>query len=532
MKKIFCFFLLVLFITMSMFSKQNDYFGNMSDIAPNPNISQKETNVNWYKEAVFYHIWVKSFNDSNGDGIGDLNGVKEKLSYLKDLGITAIWLSPIFEPQIKGERMHGYDTVDYYKINSLFGTEDDLKNLLTEAHKLGIKVVFDLVVNNMSYMNAWFIDAKNGGEKREYFIWKKNMTKKEADEWGKALASKSVWNPTDNGYYYSIYHYTMPDLNFESKKLREEVANILIYWLNFGFDGIRVDSARYLFEEGPKVRADSPKTIDFFKKLRKNIMDEYSSKGYSKVMIAEAWSGADTIAKYYGNGNDEFNICFDFTMPSLIKGLVSVGYKINSPFNKFYAHMDEIKAKYPKGAQNGIILNNHDEVMSRPMSAYEGDEKRVILATAFNLLLPGTPFVYYGNELAMADGAMQGDLRLRTALDWSKLQAQEKNSNSILSWYKKLINIKKSNAPLQYGEYKKVESNSAKVVSYTLSADGKSNLCFFNASDTPQHVMIDLETDKISNKIKPLINKFVTPKIEDNKLHISIEPFGFEVFVE
>jgi len=246
-KKIYS-IILILLLTISIFPKQNDYFGNISDIIPNPNSSHSETNANWYKEAVFYHIWVKSFNDSNGDGIGDLNGIREKLPYLKDLGITALWLSPIFEPHLKGERMHGYDTVDYYKINDKFGTQDDLNNLIIQAHKRNIKVIFDYVVNHTSNINPWFLDSKNGGEKRDWYIWNKNPNENYSKPWGGG-SWNSVWHKYRDSYYYGGFWSGMPDLNLDNPEVREEMANILVYWLNKGFDGIRIDAARHIFEE-------------------------------------------------------------------------------------------------------------------------------------------------------------------------------------------------------------------------------------------------------------------------------------------
>ncbi|HOV14835.1 MAG TPA: alpha-amylase family glycosyl hydrolase, partial [Spirochaetota bacterium] len=384
----------------------------------------------WYKEAIFYHIWVKGFSDSDGDGIGDIKGIINKLDYLNDgksettndLNIDAIWLSPIFECSYKGSNMHGYDTTDFYKINPLFGTESDIENLLTEAHKRGIKVIFDFVPNHISSSHAWFVNAKNGLDKKEWFIWDKEPSTEWEAAWGGGNW-RNVWAASSNGeYYYAAFSNSMPDINFANIDARSEIIKVLIYWLNKGFDGTRLDAIRYVFEDGPKKQADVKNTHLYLKELRK-IVDKYDDLGSSKMMVGEVWTETEIIKDYYGNGKDELNMCFDFPFANIVYSAISSG---NNGLLLLKNLFDYQKTNYPEGYHMANFLSNHDNVVSRPFSLYSGNIDKVNLSTSLLLLSEGTPFIYYGNEIGMA-GISGNDINLRQPFLWDEVDKQKDN---------------------------------------------------------------------------------------------------------
>ncbi len=501
----FIFLFFTILFTLSLTAEDGDYFKNLKEINPDPNSSLKSQN-DWHKDAVFYHIWVKSFNDSDGDGFGDINGIVQKLDYLNDgnpetnsdLGVNAIWLSPIFESFGKGATIHAYDTIDHYKINEKFGTNEDVETLLKEAHKRGVRIIFDYIPNHISAYHPWFTDSINGGEKKDWFVWNKNPDQNYAQAWGGGKYT-DVWHKVlkNKSYFYGAFHRSMPDLNFENERVKTEMANVLIYWLNKGFDGARVDAARYIFEDGPKKQADVPRTLNFFSEMRKNILDKYNPTGYSKIISGEVWTSGDIIKKYYGERNDRFHMCFDFPLTQLIRNAVYAGEKSTLKVKELNNYIIEQIKTYPAGYRSATFLNNHDNVVSRPMTDYEKKEPKAILAFALNSLLPGTPFVYFGNELGMENGPGSGDLRFRTDMEWDKLDAMEKNGDSILSWYKYLIKLRNSSDSIRNGDYREIKTSDTKVLAFTRNFDGKTKLVIVNFKKDAATVSLDFSGSEI-----------------------------------
>ena len=450
---------------------------------------------NWYKDAVFYHIWIKAFNDSNNDGIGDLNGITQKLDYLNDndpntntdLAINAIWLSPVFECSYKGSNMHGYDTTDYYKINSSFGTEADLINLLKEAHKRGIRVIFDFVPNHTSNNNQWFIDSRNNANnKRDWFIWDKSPSNSWQFAWGGGSWS-NVWHSYNGSYYYAAFDSSMPDLNFNNIDVRTETANILIYWFNKGFDGARLDAVRYLFEDGPGLAADRPMTHEYCKQLR-TVTEKYKLAGYSKMMVGEIWTDASTIKNYYGDGTNELNMCFNFPLAYQISNAVTSPSttSINNLNNVFEVE----KNTYPAGYQQAVFLSNHDNVTSRPMTQYSNNAGKVKLASAICILAPGTPFIYYGNEIGMT-GLSGDDINLRQSFTWNSVTTQGQDVNSILSWNKYLIKAKLKYKSLKTGTYTRINTNNTTVLAFLRKTDTEQTFVVLNFGSSLANVNLD-----------------------------------------
>lgn len=467
-----------------------EYVGNENYKSPkNVEISAKVAKnqsaglkVDWWRETSFYHIWVKSFADSDGDGCGDFKGIESKLDYIQDyLGCSGIWLSPIFEcdykSKAKDENMHGYDVKDYYAVNSCFGTEDDLVSLIKACHEKNIKIIFDFVPNHSGKGNEWFTDScagKNG--KKDWYLWSDTKL-----SWNPGMGSTDTWhkNPGGNDYYYAAFWEGQPDLNFRNWEVREEMKNVVRYWLNKGFDGLRVDAVRYLIETEDS-KYDTEETHGWFSELRAEVIDAY--KGISpKFMACEAWIQGDRsrLEKYFGTDkNPEFNMVFDFDQGY---GTVdSVGYGESSYLSS------SLRKNPAKNKSYGTFIGNHDNYIDRLGTIYDGYEAWIKAATAMSLLRPTVPFIYYGQEIGMKDNTSYGtgDIRHRTDLDWSEVEKQKTNPSSILSLNKAILALRKTypnlfaDGDVQFLKTCTVDANENPlntVVAYTIS-DGKDSL--------------------------------------------------------
>ena len=441
----------------------------------------------WWNDTAFYHIWVKSFCDSNGDGCGDFNGIKSKLDYIKnDLGCDGIWLSPIFECDYKSKspsvNMHGYDVNDYYAVNSYFGTEDDLLSLIDACHEQGIKIIFDFVPNHTGKGNAWFTDSCEGGNKKDWYVWNNSKL-----NWNPGMGSSDTWhkNPKGNDYYYAAFWEGQPDLNFRNYEVREEMKNVVRYWLNKGFDGLRVDAVRYLIETENSL-VDTPETHAWFNELRTEVIDSYKEIS-PKFMVCEAWieHNRSALDAYFGSEQKpEFNMVLDFDQG---RGCYNSIYESDSRIltSTLYKNPSEIKAY-------GTFIGNHDEYMGRIGTRFGGYASSIKLITAMSLLRPTVPFIYYGNEIGMQEGNYNGDLRLRTPLDWEDVEKQRNDNSSILSLNKALLVLRKEypalfrNGTVTELKSQTVDNNENFVytaAAYTIS-DGKDTLlCVYSLAN-------------------------------------------------
>lgn len=499
--------LLVTFFLLSVsfiFGVSDKYFDLKAILPVDPDEkSSLKADAGWYNDSVFYHLWIKGFADSDGDGIGDLKGIISKLDYLNDgnpetkndLGITGIWLSPVFECDYKGANMHGYDTIDYYNVNSTFGTNEDLEQLLVEAHKRGIRIIFDYVSNHVSDKHPWFLEAKDGGKKKKWFIWDKKPDTGWQSAWGGGNWG-SVWHKWEDSYFYGAFWKGMPDLNFNNKEARTAITNVMIYWLNKGFDGVRMDAVRYIYEDGPGLAADRPKTHDYLKKL-KTIVNEYDQYGYKKMMVSEAWTDFDTIKDYYGDGKDEFDMSFDFPMAYIIKDAVTSG--ADSKTKGIVEYVNKQIATYPEGFRTALFITNHDEVAERPGTLYKEDSAKIKLAGALSLLLPGTPFIYYGNEIGMKNGDLKGDQRLRTMLDWAEVEKQIKTNGSVFQSYRDLVDLKNKSNALKNGGFTALETGVKKTIAFvrTVPEEDLLVVCNFNNPQITLKLQIGRDAEKV-----------------------------------
>lgn len=438
-----------------------------------------------FKGRTFYEIFVRSFNDSNGDGIGDLKGVTQKLDYLSGLGVKGIWLMPVNSSQ----SYHGYDVTDYYNINSQYGTLEDLKQLIQEAHKRDILVAMDLVLNHTSDQHPWFLDAvKDKNSKyRDYYIWSDSKT----DVNESSPISAQPWVPIGDDHYYALFWKGMPDLNYDNKAVREEAKKVSKFYLDMGVDGFRLDAARWIYN-------DDSKNVEWWKEFNSYV----KSVNKNAFLVGEVWdSSPDVIAPYFAG----LDACFNFPVRDALASGIS-GKSFDMALGTLvYSH--EAYAKYNKDYTDAPFLNNHD--INRVMSDVQ-DVEAYKKAAAVLLTLPGTPFIYYGEELGMLGAKPDESIREPFLWDtdsskntsWEAstndaakiaVSVEEKDKNSLLNLYKAFIKLRNENTALLTGDLKLLEGGSSGVTAFKRS-DASEDVYVFvnlNADEVKQPIDID-----------------------------------------
>ena len=465
--------------------------GGPKPVQPLEGLPQGSDGLPWWSDAIFYQIFVRSFYDSNGDGIGDFNGITEKLDYLNDgdpktttdLGISGIWLMPI-NPS---PSYHGYDVTDYYDVNSDYGTMDDFKRLLDEAHKRGIYVIMDLVLNHTSVEHPWFQEARDNPEsaRHGWYVWA-DENPKYYGPWG-----QKVWHPMGSGYYYAIFWSGMPDLNYTNPEVTAEMQNVAAFWLrDMGVDGFRLDAARHLIEDGEK-QENTEATHTWWENFR------LQSKAINPnaIAIGEIWTSNSAVAQYVEG--DELDMAFNFDLATQILDTVEGGYG--------RALRDAILLSYtsfPPGTY-ATFLTNHDQ--NRVMDQFAGDANEARLAATVLLTIPGTPFIYYGEEIGMTGS--KPDEMIRTPLAWSgeddkagfttgrpweavnseyaevNVATQSADPGSLLSHYRTLIHLRNDHVALRVGEYIPVEAGSTSVLAFLRVSQEEVVLVVVNLSE-------------------------------------------------
>lgn len=517
--------LVMLMMTVSCTKQRvGAYVDDKNDMKPG---NQMENSADWYKTAVFYHIWVKSFSDGDyKDGIGDLRGIINNLDYIEDLGVTAIYLSPIFECAYKEDNMHGYDVTDYYRINNRFGTKEDLSELLDKAHKLGLRVIFDFIPNHTSPKHKWFALHP------EYYCWAKENLKGWGAPWGPD-EPMTVWKMyTPDKYYYSAFTVdTLADLNYLYKApdgtypVREEMNKILTYWLDRGFDGIRVDAVRYLVENGPREKqVDQGETKEISRQWRA-LLDTYADnssthprpdndkkKTSAKVMLGEIWTDNETVKSYFGNG-DSYELAFDFSYWDRLFQAIDM-----QSADSIVGYWEETNKGLPSASLFANFESNHDNVANRPATTYANDRGKIILSAALTILAPGVPVIYYGNELGM-QGAKGRDIELRGPVDWKRVKLLEDDENSILNWNRYLIHARVKYPSLS-GTFAGFSSGDDAVLCVIKSAGDERCIVVSNMSAEEKSASIDLSASDLKDnaKLAPVIGDMHDVKALKGKL--------------
>lgn len=438
----------------------------------------------WARGAVFYEIFVRSFADSNGDGNGDLNGLTAKLDYVSSLGADAIWLMPVFE----AASYHGYDTVDYETIEKDYGTNADFQRFLEEAHRRGIRVIVDFVMNHTSSQHPWFLDSASAttSAKRDWYVWS-STNPGWTQPWG---GNYPTWYLLNGSYYYAVFWSGMPDLNYRTPAVKDEMFRIARSWLNQGVDGFRLDATRYLIEDGPGAgQADTPETHQ----LLKDFSADVERTRPDAVLVAENTVDTPTLATYFADVPMNFN----FPLASAIVNGVNAGNA-----NGIRDTLQAMIADYPSGAIDAPFLSNHDQ--TRIATVLGNDPGKLRDAAAILLTLPGAPFVYYGEELGMQNGPTPADESKRTPMPWSasggfttgtpwfgyapgiatsNVAAETDDPQSLLSYYRRWIDVRKRSEALLKGDITPFAS-SAQVLAFVRRIPGDSVLVIHNLGST------------------------------------------------
>ncbi|HKQ37793.1 MAG TPA: maltose alpha-D-glucosyltransferase, partial [Verrucomicrobiae bacterium] len=396
----------------------------------------------WYKNAVIYQLHVRAFHDSNEDGIGDFRGLVEKMDYLQDLGVSTIWIQPFYPSPLKDD---GYDIADYYSINPIYGTLSDFKRVLREAHARNLRVITELVVNHTSEQHPWFQRArraKSGNAWRDFYVWSDTPEKyKDARIIFKDFETSNwAWDPVARAYYWHRFYSHQPDLNYDSPHVHKEVIKALDFWLDMGVDGLRLDAVPYLYEREGTSCENLPETHEFLKKLRSHMDEKYGDR----MLLAEANQWPEDAVNYFGGGRgDECHMAFHF--PLMPRIFMAVRMEDRVPIVDILQQTPSI----PETSQWAVFLRNHDELTLEMVTDEErdymyrvyahdvrarinlgirrrlapllgNDRKKIELLHMLLLSLPGTPVLYYGDEIGMGDNTYLGDRNgVRTPMQWS-----------------------------------------------------------------------------------------------------------------
>ncbi|GLC29262.1 alpha-amylase family glycosyl hydrolase [Clostridium omnivorum] len=456
-----------------------------------------------YEGRVFYEIFVRSFKDSNGDGKGDIKGITQKLDYIKGLGVKGIWLTPINS----SPSYHGYDVSDYYKINPEYGTMDDFKELIKEAHKEGIMVLMDLVMNHTSLENQWFKEAsKDKNSKfRDYYIW----ADKNTDVNEMSSINTFPWTKLNDDYYYSIFWSGMPDLNYDNSAVRDEMKKVAKFYLDMGVDGFRLDAAMHIYKE-------SDKNVQWWKEFN----DYVKAQNKNAVLLGEVWSNTKTIAPYFKGLDSTFNFPLGDAIINMVNS--SNGLLVSEQIKSAYEYYD----KFNKNYIDSPFLTNHD--MDRVANKCNGDSDKMKKAAAILLTLPGTPFIYYGEETGMMGGKPDEKIRepfiwdnkdkaqntswepINNVVDDVAVNIEQSNKGSILNFYKQMIAIRNNSEVLKHGNFGTIESDEASVFAFKRTLNNDSVYVLINLGDKSVKQSIDLKNAKViySNKRKDKKLKF------------------------
>lgn len=534
----------------------------------------------WFKNAIIYEVPVRAFADSNADGIGDFRGLTEKLDYLEELGVTALWVLPFFPSPLRDD---GYDIADYTSVNPIYGTLDDFKEFLEAAHQRGIRVIIELIINHTSDQHPWFQRARRapkGSTERDFYVWSDTPEKYQEARiiFQDFETSNWAWDPVAKAYYWHRFYSHQPDLNYDNPAVRQAVFEVLDFWLEMGVDGLRMDAVPYLYEREGTNCENLPETHAFLKQLRSQVDKKYPDR----MLLAEANQWPEDAAEYYGAG-DECHMNFHF--PLMPRLFMSLRMEDSFPINDILQQTPPI----PDNCQWALFLRNHDELtlemvtdedrdymyrvyaqdpemrlnlgIRRRLAPLLGNDRRQIeLLTSLLLSLPGTPVLYYGDEIGMGDNVYVGDRNgVRTPMQWSSdrnagfsranphrlylpliveseyhyealnVEAQRANLNSL--WYsmRRLIATRKRFQALGRGTFELLHPENRKVLAFTRTYDGEHILVIANLSRFVQTVELDLSG---FNGMRPIeiFGRTEFPPIGESPYFLSISPYSFYWF--
>jgi maltose alpha-D-glucosyltransferase/alpha-amylase len=510
---------------------------------PRPKIAKR---TGWYKDAIFYQVHVRSFFDSNDDGVGDFPGLTSKLDYIADLGATALWLLPFYPSPMRDD---GYDVSDYCDVNPAYGTLDDFRDLIEAAHARGIKIIIELVLNHTSDQHPWFQRAREAdpdSAERDFYVW--SDTGKEYEEARVIFLDTEVsnwtWDPVANAYFWHRFYSHQPDLNYDNPLVIEEVTQVIDFWLDLGVDGFRLDAVPYLVEREGTDGENLPETHDLLKLIRA----EVDRRNPDCVLLAEANQWPQDTLPYFGRG-DECHMAFHF--PLMPRIFMALAQEDSGPL----VDIVESTMRLPEPCQWALFLRNHDEltlemvtdeerdamwrfyathrrlrinlgIRRRLATLLDGDRKRLELLNGLLFSLPGTPVLYYGDEIGMGDNPFLGDRDgVRTPMQWSpdrnagfsraeqvalylppitdslfgyqvvNVELQQKIRSSLLNWMRWLIRVRNAHQAFGRGDFRFLCPDNRKVLAYLRCYKKERILCAANLSETAQAVALDLAAE-------------------------------------
>ena len=497
----------------------------------------------WFKDAIIYELHVRAFFDSNNDGIGDFQGLTQRLDYLQDLGVTCLWLLPFFPSPLKDD---GYDIADYLNVHPDYGTLDDFRAFLNAAHERNMQVMIELVINHTSDQHPWFQRARlaaPGSVEQEFYVWSDN-DQKYADAriiFTDTEKSNWTWDPVAKAYYWHRFFSHQPDLNFDNPLVLEEVQNAMRYWLDMGVDGLRLDAIPYLVERDRTNCENLPETHVVIKEIRRQMDEHYANR----MILAEANQWPSDVREYFGDG-DECHMAFHF--PLMPRIFMALRLEDRLPITDIIVQTPAI----PESCQWGLFLRNHDELTLEMVSdeerdymylAYSADprmrvnvgirrrlaplmdnnRRRIELLNSLLFSFPGTPILYYGDEIGMGDNIYLGDRNgVRTPMQWSadrnggfsratparlfnpvimdpiygyaniNVEAQQSDPSSLWSWMRNMIGLRKIFRVFGRGSIEFLNPANRKVLAYLRRSETEEILCVANLSRFPQPVALDL----------------------------------------
>ncbi len=541
-------------------------------------MAQQNDNL-WYKDAIIYQLHVRTFCDSNADGIGDFAGLTQRLDYLQDLGITAIWLLPFYPSPLRDD---GYDIADYASVHPSYGSLEDFKTFLTAAHDRGMRVIIEMVLNHTSDQHPWFKEARSSREnpKRDWYVWSETDSRYEGVPiiFVDTETSNWAWDPISKSYYWHRFFSHQPDLNFDNPAVVEALWDIMKFWLNLGVDGFRFDAVPYLVEREGTSCANLPETHAIIRCLRKRLDHAYPGR----MLLAEVNNWPVDIRAYFGDG-DEFHAAFHF--PLMPRMFMSVKLEDRKPIIDILEQMSEL----PDTCQWFIFLRNHDELtlemvtdierdymydeyaMDKTMRINRGirrrlapmmdnDRRRIELLNGLLMSMLGTPIVYYGDEIGMGDNIYLGDRNgVRTPMQWNgernagfsnadperlyspvisnavygyqaiNVDSQKRSDHSLLRWMKSLIQLRNSFQVFGRGSIQFLKPANHRVLAYVRQFGEGTVLVVSNLSSSAQAVELDVRRFKGYIPIE-MFGRNLFPRFGDLPYLLTLGPYQFYWF--
>jgi len=548
--------------------------------APSEAAARPAGDPQWYKDAIVYQLHVKSFFDSNNDGVGDFSGLIEKLDYIAGLGVTAVWLLPFYPSPWRDD---GYDISDYRGVHPEYGTIDDVKRFIGEAHARGIRVITELVINHTSDQHPWFQRARKappGSPERDYYVWSDTDKRYAGTRIIFLDTEKSNWTWDDEAkaYYWHRFYSHQPDLNFDNPAVFDECLAIMRYWLDMGVDGLRLDAVPYLVEREGTDNENLPETHAILKRIRAEVDAHYPGR----VLLAEANQWPEDIQQYFGNG-DECQMLFHF--PLMPRMYMALAQEDRFPVTDIIRQTPDA----PERCQWATFLRNHDEltlemvtdkerdylwntyasdrrarlnlgIRRRLAPLLERDFRRIALMNSLLFTIMGTPVLYYGDEIGMGDNIHLGDRDgVRTPMQWTSdrnggfsradpaalvlpvimdalygyqavnVEAQLRDSHSLLNWLRRMLAIRGQHRAFGRGKTRFIRPANRKILVYLRELEGEAVLCVANVSRTAQAVELDLSEFAGRTPVE-LSGNVAFPKIGQLTYMLTLQPFGFYWF--